>query len=307
MRPGHAAPGSATGGAPEGSADAAPPDVTVVVVNHNAGEDLVRCLGSVYEAAGGATLEVVVVDNASSDASPDRAAGAFPQARIVRNRTNRGFPAAANQGMRDARAPWIFLLNPDAVVIEGTLPGLVKAVEAEHPRAGVVGVLTRSPDGSVYPSARKVPTYEEAVFHALLAPFVPDNRWSRSYTMAGWDRRTARPVDWVSGSSMLLRREALDRVGLFDEAFFMYVEDLDLCTRMRRAGFEVWFSPELEVEHFQGSVTRGKRRMTLEHSRSMYVYFVKHRSPGPLALLRPLAWLVLRLRAAIVSWRRGER
>jgi N-acetylglucosaminyl-diphospho-decaprenol L-rhamnosyltransferase len=96
-------------------------------------------------------------------------------------------------------------------------------------------------------------------------------------------------------------------VGFFDEAYFMYVEDMDLCTRMRSAGWEAWFSPELEVEHVGGTATAGRKRMTLEHSKSIYAFFVKHRSPGWKTLLRPFAWLALRGRAALVSWRRGER
>jgi N-acetylglucosaminyl-diphospho-decaprenol L-rhamnosyltransferase len=125
--------------------------------------------------------------------------------------------------------------------------------------------------------------------------------------MADWDRRTEREVDWVSGSSVLLRRAALDEVGLFDEAYFMYVEDMDLCTRMRQAGWEVWFSPQLEITHIGGTVTKGKRRMTLEHSKSVYVYFTKHQAAGWRAIFRPFAWILLRLRAAFVSWRDHER
>ncbi len=286
-------------------ADAPAADVAVVIVNWNSGDEVTVAVRSVVEAAGDSRCEIVVVDNASTDGSADRAQAAFPQVRVLRSAVNRGFPAAANQGMRATAAPWIFLLNPDAVITAGTLGGFVE-VGLDHPRAGAIGTLVRDPDGTIYPSARKAPTYAEGLLHATLSQFAPDNRWSRAYRMADWDRRSERRVDWVSGSSVLLRRAALDEVGLFDEAFFMYVEDLDLCTRLRAAGWEVWFSPELEVLHVGGTVTRGKRRMTLEHSRSMYHYFVKHRSPGALAPLRPLAWAALRARAAVVSWRRGE-
>ena len=284
----------------------AAPDVSVVVVNFNGGDDLTRCVRSVFDAAGDARVEAIVVDNASHDGSADRAAAACPQVRLVCNTTNRGFGAAANQGMRASRAPFVFLLNPDATVAGGTLGGFLK-VAAEHPQAGAIGSLTMYPDGSIYPSARKVPSLVEGLMHSFLGPFVPTNRWSRSYEIAGWDRRSERQVEWVSGSSMLLRAEALRRVGLFDEGYFMYVEDVDLCTRMRRAGWEVWFSPELEVEHITGTATRGKKRMTLEHSKSIYRYYVKHRSRGMLALTRPFVWVGCRMRAALVSWRRGDR
>jgi N-acetylglucosaminyl-diphospho-decaprenol L-rhamnosyltransferase len=167
--------------------------------------------------------------------------------------------------------------------------------------------VVRDPDGSIYPSARRVPSLAEGLGHAFVGPFVP-NRWSRAYTMADWDRRTERSVDWVSASCVLLRREALDQVGTFDPRFFMYVEDVDLCTRLRRAGWEVLFSPELEVLHIGGVSTGGyrSRRMVVEHSRSIYKYFVKWRSPGWRAILRPFAWVALRLRAEVVLLRRGQ-
>ena len=106
---------------------------------------------------------------------------------------------------------------------------------------------------------------------------------------------------------MLINRAALDDVGFLDERFFMYVEDVDLCTRMRAAGWEVLFSPELEVLHVGGVSTGRSKRMTLEHSRSIYRYFVKHRAAGWRSALRPSVWLALRARAALVSWRRGDR
>jgi N-acetylglucosaminyl-diphospho-decaprenol L-rhamnosyltransferase len=279
------------------------PDLAVVVVNYNTGHYLARCLRSAVDSAGDARLEVVVVDNASVDGSADHGLTGHPEIRLIRNDTNRGFAAAANQGMRDTSAPFILLLNPDAEVLSGTLGGLVK-VARDHARAGAIGALVRDPDGGVYPSARKIPTLGEALGHAFLGPFI-SNRFSRAYTMADWDRRTERSVEWVSGSCVLLRREALDEVGLFDEGYFMYVEDVDLCTRLRRAGWDVRFSPELEVLHIGGVSTGGyrSRRMTLEHSRSIYRYFVKFRAPGALAALRPLVRMALRVRAELVLLR----
>jgi N-acetylglucosaminyl-diphospho-decaprenol L-rhamnosyltransferase len=282
-----------------------PEDLAVVVVNTNSGDEVRRCVKSVFEQSGDIGMQVIVVDNDSTDGSAQEVLRAFPQVRLIQNDSNRGFPAAANQGMRASNSEFVLLINPDAEIQSGTLEGLLK-VARDHPRAGAIGTLTRNPDGTVYPSARRVPTLAQGLFHTLVAPFRPNNRWSRAYRMADWDRRSERQVDWVSGSSMLLRRAALEEVGIFDERFFMYVEDMDLCTRLRRGGWEVWFSPELEVEHIGGTATAGRRRMTLEHSKSIYHYFVKHRSSGWRAALRPLAWVLLRLRAAVVSWQRHE-
>jgi len=276
-------------------------DLAVVVVNHNTGHYLARCMESVHAAAGDVRLEVVVVDNASVDGSADRATAPDGGVHLIRNRDNRGFARAANQGIAATVAPFVLLLNPDAEVVGGTLAALAK-VAREHPRAGAIGALVRNPDGSIQPSARRVPQLGEALGHAFLGPIWPGNRWTRSYTMAEWDRSSEREVEWVSGSAMLLRRDALEEVGPFDEGYFMYVEDVDLCTRLRGAGWSVLFSPELQVVHQIGVSTRGQRgRMAFAHSRSIYRYFSKHRASGPGGLLRPLVRAGLWLRALMMS------
>ena len=283
----------------EGPGGRTPPELDVVVVNHNAGGFLARCLESVHASAGDVGMHIVVVDNASVDDSPDRAAGAG--AAVIRNDRNLGFATAANQGIRSTSAPFVLLLNPDAEIVGGTLSALVK-VARERPRAGALGLLVRNPDRSIQPSARRVPRLLEALGHAFLGPFAPRNRFTRAYTMAGWDRSTERVVEWVSGSAMLLQRRALDEVGLFDEGYFMYVEDVDLCTRLRRAGWQVLFSPEVEVVHEIGVSTRGQRgRMAFQHSRSVYRYFSKFEATGAKAVLKPFVWLALVIRAALIA------
>ena len=281
-----------------------PADLAVVVVNHNARDYLARCLDSVEASAGDLSIDVLVVDNASRDGSVEPARAAHPEVRLIENAANRGFAAAANQGIVASDAPFLLLLNPDAEIRGGTLAGLVK-VARERPSVGAVGCLVRNPDGSIQPSARKVLGPFEALMHAFLGPFMPDNRWSRSYTMADWDRRSEREVEWISGSAMLLRRDALDSVGALDEGFFMYVEDVDLCTRLRAAGWTVLFSPEVEVVHEVGVSARGQsRRMAHAHSDSIYRYFAKHRPGTGSVLLRPLVRAALWLRAELVSRRR---
>ena len=276
-------------------------DLAVVVVNHNAGAYLRRCMESLRTGSGDVSLEVVVVDNASTDGSPEAALEERPDLRLIRNRGNRGFAAAANQGIAATSAPFVLLLNPDAEIVGGTLASFLK-VARERPRAGAIGALVRNPNGSIQPSARRVPRLGEALGHAFLGPLIPSNPFTRSYTMAGWDRATEREVEWVSGSAMLLRREALDDVGLLDEGYFMYVEDVDLCTRLRLRGWQVLFSPELEVVHQIGVSTRGQRgRMAFAHSDSIYRYFSKFRAEGTASLLKPLIRVALWLRAMLMS------
>ncbi len=276
-------------------------DLAVVIVNYNAGDYLRRCLDSVERGAGGAAVEVVVVDNASADGSAGAARGR-PGVRLIENPNNRGLSAGWNQGIRATTAPFVLLLNPDAEIAAGDLSRLVKVAEA-HPRAGVVGPLVRNPDGTVYESGRRFPSVPLAAAHAFLGLVWPGNPFSRAYKLGRWDRSTEREVDWVSGACWLLRRAALDQVGLLDEGFFLYGEELDLCTRMRAAGWSVLFTPEVEVVHEGGVSTGRSRRRHLQHSASIYRYFAKHRARGWRRALLPLAWLSLRVRAELAALR----
>jgi N-acetylglucosaminyl-diphospho-decaprenol L-rhamnosyltransferase len=277
-------------------------ELAVVVVNYNAGEYVARCVRSVFEGAGGAELDVLVIDNASHDGSARAARAAEPRIRLTENASNRGLSAAWNQGAADTDAPWILFLNPDAEIWSGTLSAFVKVGE-EHPRVAVLGPVVRNADGSIYESGRVVPTVGQAVGHAFLGPFLPSNRFTRAYRQAGWDRLQEREVDWVSGACMLIRRTAFEAVGGFDEGFFLYGEELDLTTRLRRAGWGVLYTPELEIVH-EGAVSTGRSRRThLMHSASIYRYFRKHRANGWRRVTLPAAWLALRARAEIVSLR----
>jgi N-acetylglucosaminyl-diphospho-decaprenol L-rhamnosyltransferase len=284
-----------------------PADLAVVIVNYNAGEYLQRCLESLKAAAGDTRLEIVVVDNASSDGSIGRARTAHGDVTFLVNGDNRGFSGGVNQGIRRSTAPFVLLMNPDAEISSGTLSALLKLAE-DWPRVAAIGPLIRNPDGSVYPSGRVFPTILDAVGHAFLGPFRPDNRYSRAYTIADWDRMTPRVLDWVSLSCMLVRRSALQEVGLLDESFFLYGEELDLCTRFRDAGWEVLYTPEVEVTHAVGVSTSQASALwrQREHSKGVYRYFAKHRARGWRRILLPPAWLALRLRAEVVGRRRDR-
>jgi N-acetylglucosaminyl-diphospho-decaprenol L-rhamnosyltransferase len=281
---------------------AARPELSVVVVNYNAGDYLARSVASVFALANGLGVEVLVIDNASRDGSARAALAAEPRMRLIENVENRGLSAAWNQGAGETSAPWILFLNPDAELSAGELSAFLK-VANERPDVAVVGPLIRNPDGSIYESGRVFPTVAQAVGHAFLGPFVQDNRFSRAYRQSDWDRRSEREVDWVSGAAMLVRRSAFEEVGRFDEGFWLYGEELDLSTRLRDAGWSVLFSPELEVVH-EGAVSTGRsRRMAILHSMSIYRYYAKHRARGWRRVLLPFAWLALRARAELVALR----
>jgi len=275
-------------------------ELAVIIVNYNTGDYLERCLASLETHRGDVGIDVVVIDNASVDGSHTRAIAAHPWARLIENQENIYLSPAWNQGIRATDAPYVLLLNPDTEWWVGTLADYV-AVARAHPRAGIVGPMIRNLDGTVYPSGRPLPSVVDAVGHGFVGPIMPDNRFTRRYHMEGWDRTTEREVDWVSGACMLLPRKVFEDVGMLDEAFPLFAEELDMATRLRDAGWSVLYTPDVEVLHALG-ISRGRsRRMSVMHSTSVYRYYRKHRAAGWRKLTLPFAWTALRARAEI-AW-----
>lgn len=279
-------------------------ELAVVIVNYNAGAYLERCLRSLDAHRGDLLIDVLVIDNASRDGSHTAALAAHPWARLIDNPTNVFLSPAWNQGARETTAPYLLFLNPDAEMFAGTLADYVEAARS-HPRAGIVGPMIRNPDGTVYPSGRRFPSVVDATAHAMLSPFTRDNPFTRRYEMDGWDRSSAREVDWVSGACMLMPREAYDAVGGFDESFPLYAEELDIATRLRGIGRTVLFDPSVEILHQIGVSTGRSRSTLLVHSRSVYRYYAKHRAGGWRRATLPFARAALHLRAEI-AWLTGR-
>jgi N-acetylglucosaminyl-diphospho-decaprenol L-rhamnosyltransferase len=291
------------------SADAgvdSPPaaELAIVIVNYNTGDYLERCLASLDAYRGAIEVDVLVIDNASHDGSHRRAVAAHPWVRLLENPRNVYLSPAWNQGIRATSSPYVLLLNPDIEWWRGTLADYV-AVARRTPRAGIVGPVVRNPDGTVYPSGRPFPSVVDAVGHGFLGTVWPRNRFTRRYHQQGWDRTTERTVDWVSGACMLVPRAAFDEVGLMDEDFLLYGEELDFATRLQDAGWSVVFTPEIEILHAIGVSTGRSRRTLIMHSDSIYRYYRKHRAVGWRRATLPFAWLVLRLRAE-TEWLRGR-
>lgn len=287
-----------------GPADPGAAELAVVIVNYDTGDYLERCLRSLAEHRGDIETDVLIVDNDSRDGSHTRAVAAHPWARLIENHTNIFLSPAWNQGIRETKAPWILLLNPDTEWWAGTLADLV-AIARAHPRPGIVGPLVRNSDGTIYPSGRPFPSVTDALGHAFLGTVAPGNRFTRRYHLDGWDRTTAREVDWVSGCCMLVPREALDQVGGLDERFPLYGEELDLATRLRAVGRSVVYTPAVEIVHEVGVSTGRGHRVLVTHSNSIYRYYRLHRAAGWRRATLPLAWVALRLRAEL-EWLRGR-
>jgi N-acetylglucosaminyl-diphospho-decaprenol L-rhamnosyltransferase len=282
------------------------PRWAAVVVNFESGPLLVECVSSLLADTSAGPMELVVVDNGSRDDSIAELVAAHPVVRVVRAPGNVGYARAANLGTAATRAAIVAVINPDTVVQPGTAGALVSRLERE-PRLAACGPRLRNPDGSDYPSARTLPSIPVAIGHGLLGLWWPRNRFTTRYRQLDADPSVPRLVDWVSGAAIWLRRRALDDVGGWDERYFMYLEDTDLCWRLRRSGWEVAYEPAGVVVHVQGaSASRRPYRMLLEHHRSAW-RFARARFTGVRAVLLPFAAVYFSARALMAmtdhAWR----
>lgn len=265
-----------------------PPRVAVVIVSYDVRDLLAGCLKSL--AGQGEGLEVVVVDNASSDGSAEMVAADFPDVSIVRNLDNRGFGAAANQGIAATLAPYVLSLNPDTVLHPGAIRGLSEYLD-QHPEVGAVGPKILRPDGSLdLASRRSFPSPTVALLRlSLLSRLFPKSPRLARYNLTDRSPDVPQEIDAGTGACLLFRRAALNQVGVYDDAFFMYGEDLDLCFRLKEAGWKVMYWPASVVVHYKGRSSRQRSNaMIREFHRSMWIFFRKHyrrSTPAPVAAL----------------------
>jgi N-acetylglucosaminyl-diphospho-decaprenol L-rhamnosyltransferase len=278
----------------------------VVVVNYESGDALLRCVEG-WQAEG--ADEVVVVDNGSTDGSV-ALLGHRSGVSVLTPGGNLGYGAAANRGVAATTAPTVLVCNPDLEVATGALDALHAAMDSD-PDLALVGPLIRTPAGDRYPSARQFPSLVDAGGHALLGLFVPDNRFTRAYQQSHLDAvgDDLEVVDWVSGACFLVRRTAFEEIGGFDESYFMYLEDVDLCWRLTGAGWRIGYAPSATVTHLQGiSTDRHPYRMIIEHHRSLLRFAVGSTTGWRRALLPVVAvGIAVRAGLACLARSRGQR
>jgi GT2 family glycosyltransferase len=274
--------------------------LTIQIVNWNAREYLRQSLRSIFEHAPTCPFEVLVLDNASQDGSVQMIEKEFPAVRLLVSECNLGFAKGHNQLARHARGRYLLILNPDTVVTLGALTRLVRFADS-HPEAGIVGPKLLNPDGSLQYSCRRFPNPVAAIFrNTPLGRLFPQNRYTRDYLMLDWDHNSVREVDWVSGAAMLVRREGFMQLGGFDEQFFIYVEDVDLCYRAWQAGWKVLYYPEAVIIHAIGrSTDLVANKMIITFHQSMYKFYKKHYARKTPLYLRPLIPMGLALRASL--------
>jgi len=260
-------------------------DVSIVIVSFNTRQVLRECLESVERESAGLKVEVLVVDNHSADGSPEMIKSEFPQVRLFRSDVNLGFASANNVALKVTRGRYPVLLNSDAFLRSGALTLAVQHMD-ENPSVGLAGARLLGRDDAWQPSARRFPSLlaDFLVMTGLAAKF-PRSRFFGSFDRTWADPLIPAETDWVPGAFSIIRADALKKAGLFDPDFFLYSEEVDLCRRIRDAGYKIWYWPDIVVTHIGGESSRQVKsldmsvtgaQLVLWSIRSTLLYYRKH-------------------------------
>ena len=261
------------------------PDLSIIIVSWNVRELLQNCLHSIL-AETNLTMQIIVVDSASTDGSAAMVAENFPQVELVACQENVGFPGGNNLGLERANGRYILLLNPDTVVHGDALAKMVSYLE-ENPKVGVVGPQLLNEDGSVQSSRRRFPTMRTAFFESTwLQPYAPQALLDDYFVRDVADEETA-VVEWLMGACLMIRQEIVAQVGGLDEKYFMYSEELDYCRRIHEAGWQVVYYPQAKVTHLSGkSSEQAVTQRHINFNRAKLRYFRKYHGRLAAGMLR---------------------
>ena len=278
--------------------------LSIVIVNYNTEELLGGCLESVYAGANGTPFDIWVVDNNSRDDSVRMVKSRFPKVRLIENSANLGFSRANNEAIAQSKSDYILLLNPDTLIVEDAIERMVKFMDA-HPKVGIAGCKVLNTDRTLQLACRRsIPTPKVAFYRLTgLSKLFPKNRAVARYNLTYFSPDETHEVDAVSGAFLMIRRQAIEDIGLLDERFFMYGEELDWCLRAKRAGWGVMYHPEAEIIHYKGESTKtNSRKAALEFYRAMYLFHKKHFAKDYSAPMNLLFYVGIFL-VAFSSWR----
>jgi len=262
------------------------PEISIVIVSTNIKDLLKTCLMSVSAALKGIESEVIVVDNASADGTPDMVAKEFAWVKLLRKKKNRGFGENNNFGMRVAKGRYVLLLNSDTEIIDNKIFRQMIDWMDTHPKVGVVSCALLNPDGKTlqgsggyFPNLPRVIAWMSFLddipgIDALVKPYHPLHGWSPFYKGEGYFKKPHKQ-DWVTGAYYLMRKNAMDEVGLFDEDFFLYVEEVELSYRFIKKGWEIWYLPKWKIVHY-GQVTIGSEKAMVYELENLKLFYKKH-------------------------------
>ncbi|MFA5810422.1 MAG: glycosyltransferase family 2 protein [Thermoleophilia bacterium] len=272
---------------PEDNETGHAPDVSVIIVNWNLRDFLRRCLVSIRSQSGNLTVETIVVDNASGDGSTGMMEKEYPEVSRIINSENAGFARACNQGIKEAGGRYLFLLNNDAELLEGVLSSLVGFMDA-HPEIGVCGPRVVNSDGTLQIQSKGFYPSIPRIAGQLLLPGYSRHPGGRSLGLYEFnDDMKIKEFDWLSGCALLVRRKAVEDVGLLDAGVFMYCEDIDWCYRMKQAGWKVVNLPQANVLHFGGqSMKLQKGAIVGSHAAGLAAFYARYHSRPATTVLR---------------------
>jgi GT2 family glycosyltransferase len=257
-------------------------ELSVIIVNFNAGDYLRKCLDSVFKATEQIAHEVFVVDNNSSDGSVEMIGSEFPFVKLIQNKINSGFSAANNQAIRQSTGQFVLILNPDTIVESDTFSKCIEFMNT-HADAGAVGIKMSDGNGNYLPESKRAFPSISAAFYKISggAYLFPKSKLLNRYYLPQVDSNETSPTEVISGAFMFIRREALDRSGLFDEDFFMYGEDIDLSYRLMKTGFKNYYFPEARIIHYKGKCTpRDNYKDVFHFYNAMRIYVDKRTRDG---------------------------
>jgi len=260
-------------------------DASIVIVSFNTRVVLRECLESIERESAGLQVEIVIVDNHSSDGSPEMIERDFPHVHLIRSKVNLGFGAANNAALESCHGRYIVLLNSDAFLCPDSLRLAVQHMD-ENPRAGLGGARLIGRDSSWQPSARMFPSiFSDLTVMTGLASRYPKSRIFGHFDRTWADQSLASEVDWVPGAFSIIRSDIISKLGFFDPAFFLYSEEVDLCRRIKAAGYQIWYWPDIKVIHIGGESSRQVKslemssagaQLVLWRMRSTLLYYRKH-------------------------------
>ncbi len=289
--------------------------LAIIVVSYNSKEYLEKCIDSIIRfipEAGKELIEIIIVDNNSTDGSRELIedfSSRFAFFRSIMNDKNMGFAYANNQAITSSSADYFFLLNSDTEVYENSLKNVLEFIKKDVPseKIGILGPKIINSDGTIQNSCRRFPSLVNAAAHNILSLINPDNRFSRQYKMADADRDKSFETDWVSGSAMIISKTALGASGLFDEKYFMYVEDVDLCYRMWKSGYKVIYYPDIRILHHIGkSGDNNPVKVQKMMQKSALRFFLKINKKSFKIILIPLVLPILGSRI-LLTWAKYQK
>lgn len=277
--------------------------LSVVIVSWESAHELPSCLKAVYGPQVELDFEVIVVDNASSDATADLISKQFPLIRLIENHRNRGYACAVNQGLTYSKGNYLLLLNPDVVMNPGSLGKMVAYLDA-HPEVGALAPQMLFPDGSIQSSCREFPSYQVLLWETTgLSRLFQRHRVLGRWKMGYFDHATEQEVDQPLASCFLVRRQVIDEIGFMDECYPLYFNDVDWCYRMKKEGVRIVFYPEAQVVHALGACTSKNPYGKALLRKGMHDFLAKHDTGKLKFLWKPLFWIPLLLSSKPAGWK----